>query len=208
MYTIAWILRSMAWIPGQIIIRFWYGYRVVGRENLKKIAYRGNGVLFISNHRSQLDPVFVAAALPFFSRLRPMYFISLPPYEYAHLAVGKYLYGGVIFRLFGSYPVYRGLKDYEKSFVHHIELLGKGRSVCIFPEGAITKDAEGRPQSPRPGVGYLAQRTGATIVPIAITGEKIVEVRIGEPFVSSGETPEELMAHVVRLGNYTYTHGS
>lgn len=202
MYSIVWILQSILWIPGQIAIRLRFNYRVAGRENLKKIQDHKNGVLFVSNHRSLLDPVFVTAILPFFSPLRPMYFLSLQRHEYGHIPIGRYIFGGFLFKLFGAYPAYRGLKDYEKTLVHHIALLGDGRSVCMFPEGGITKDPEGRPQAARPGVAYLAKRTGAVVVPMAITGKETIEVRIGEPFVSKGETPEQFMEYINKLAGY------
>ncbi len=202
MHIVAWILQSLLWVPGQVALRFRFGYRVVGLENLKKIVSRRNGVLFVVNHRTQLDPVFVAAILPFFSLLRPMHFMSLPPAEYAHLPFGRHIYGGFLFKIFGAYPAYRGLKDYEVALRHHIRLLKEGKSVCIFPEGGITKHPEGKPQKARPGVAYLAKRTGAVIVPVALTGIKKIEVRIGEPFVSSGEDEHRIMDHVVTLGGY------
>lgn len=200
MRIITWILQSILWIPGQIFIRYAYGYRVLGKEHLADLKDTERGVLFVANHRSQLDAVFVTASLPFFSRLRPLFFISLEPKEYYHLPLGRYLYGGFLFKIFGAYPAYRKLGDYAKTLRHHLALLGKGRSVCIFPEGGISKD--GTIQKPRAGVSFLAN-TGAWVVPVHITGMKSITVHIGKPFVSRGETPEEIMGHVERASHGT-----
>lgn len=48
------------------------------------------------------------------------------------------------------------------------EALELGYSVCIFPEGAITRD--GYLQPPRPGAGILACELGVPIVPVLIRG--------------------------------------
>ena len=197
-YIIAWILQSLLWIPGQIMLKLVFRYRVVGLEHLANIDTK-NGVLFVSNHRSQVDPVFVAAILPFFSNLRPMHFISLEKKEYAHIPVGRHIYGGFLFKIFGSYPVYRGVKDYGVSLRHHIKLLGEGKSVCIFPEGGIRPESRGKP---RPGVAYLANTTNALVVPLAMTGEKEIEVRIGKPFRTNGENEFAIMDHVTRLAEH------
>ena len=48
------------------------------------------------------------------------------------------------------------------------EALRGGRSVCIFPEGSITRD--GRLQRPHPGAGILACELGVPIVPVLLRG--------------------------------------
>lgn len=202
MVFITWILHSLFWIPGHLCIRIFYGYRVVGKEHLAELKDIPHGVLFYANHRSQVDPFFITGITPFFSRLRPMFFVSLPAAEYTHLPLGRYLYGGILFFLFGAYPAYRGLGDYNKVLRHHLKLLRKGRSVCIFPEGGITKT--GTIEKARNGVAFLAQETGATCVPLLLSGTRRVTVHIGKPFVSRGESPEEMMNHIRAL----QTHGA
>ena len=48
------------------------------------------------------------------------------------------------------------------------EAIEMGRSVCIFPEGAISRD--GFLQRPRPGAGIIACEMGVPIVPVLIRG--------------------------------------
>jgi len=48
------------------------------------------------------------------------------------------------------------------------EALSMGYSVCIFPEGAVTRD--GRLQKPHPGVGILACECSVPVVPVLARG--------------------------------------
>ncbi len=48
-----------------------------------------------------------------------------------------------------------------------LELLEQGALLGIFPEGSR---GDGRVRQARPGVGYLALRTGATVLPVAVHG--------------------------------------
>ena len=74
-----------------------------------------------------------------------------------------------------------------------LEALADGRPIAIFPEG--TRSRVGRMKEGKPGAAMLAIRSGAPIVPAAISGtQRIfpdgarwprptrVRIRIGEPF--------------------------
>jgi 1-acyl-sn-glycerol-3-phosphate acyltransferase len=63
-------------------------------------------------------------------------------------------------------PVNRGLID-PAPIRLVLDILNAGGVVGIFPEGTR---GDGRVRRARPGVGYFALRTGATVVPIAIHG--------------------------------------
>ena len=56
--------------------------------------------------------------------------------------ITRYAYGGLVFKIFGAYPATVGIKDYEKMLMHHINILCRGHSVCIFPEGGLSKNGE------------------------------------------------------------------
>jgi 1-acyl-sn-glycerol-3-phosphate acyltransferase len=77
-----------------------------------------------------------------------------------------------------------------RSFATHLaaagEVLRSGAVFCLFPEsGFATPPGTARPISP--GVGYVALRSGAAVVPIVIGGNDLlflgrrIVVRIGEP---------------------------
>jgi 1-acyl-sn-glycerol-3-phosphate acyltransferase len=84
-----------------------------------------------------------------------------------------------------------GLKDYRESLKNHIKLLKEKNTVCIFPEGRISKT--GSLGDVHGGVVYLASVSHAPIIPVTITGaykitlrellgrKRHIQVRIGKP---------------------------
>ena len=101
-----------------------------------------------------------------------------------------------------------------------MKVLGRGGALGMFPEGHRSKD--GKLQRGRPGAALVAMRTGALILPVAISGTRTflqwptilrrpyVRVRIGRPFVLSSsdtsssrdklaEGTDEMMMHIAEL---------
>lgn len=180
--SILWVLVHLTTLAGR--------FTILGQENLKLLP-NGRGLIVVSNHRTLLDPLFLGASLPFFSPLRPLYFISRPSDGYKHLALG-FLFGGLLFKIFGGYPVFKGEDDYRLALRNPLALLAAGRSVCIFPEGGIPDDGTLGPA--RRGVRYLAEYSGSVILPAALSYRKATgyTVRLGTPFFWNGETHEEI----------------
>ncbi|MDD2505416.1 MAG: lysophospholipid acyltransferase family protein [Bacilli bacterium] len=90
------------------------------------------------------------------------------------------------FKMAGCIPVNRSIKD-EKAKTAAIDILNNGYALGVFPEG--TRNKTGDFLLPfKFGVVSMAQKTNATIVPFAITGEyKIfkrnnLNIRFGNPF--------------------------
>jgi 1-acyl-sn-glycerol-3-phosphate acyltransferase len=206
-YIIPLLTQKILWIPTRLLLRIFLRLKVVGKENLRGLD-QSRGVLVVANHASQLDVPIIVASLSFFSPLLPIFFLSLEHKEYERFKLRRF-YGGKMFQSLGGLPVTRGLKDYEKALKTHIECLERGCSLSIFPEGEVTRTGE--ISTPRPGVAYLATRTGAVVVPVAIKGtyrlnlagfllrRKRVEVVFGRPFHYSGTEPREIMRHVEKL---------
>jgi 1-acyl-sn-glycerol-3-phosphate acyltransferase len=158
-----------------LVYRLLMHIEVVGRENLR---VKGT-CMVILNHLSVFDP--------------PLVGILLPRRGWA-LAAEKYrrhpLFGPVA-RLVGVIFVRRGEVD-RQALRAALKVLREGGLMAIAPEG--TRSRTGQLQRAKEGVAYLASRTGATIVPLAIAGtEKVlstlmrlrrpqVQVVIGEPF--------------------------
>lgn len=101
-----------------------------------------------------------------------------------------------IIRRLGSFPVRRGRPD-RTALQRALQLLAAGHVVGIFPEG--TRRQENRFQQLEEGFAYVAMRSGAPIVPVAISGTeavfppgrrlpRLVKVRVavGEPFRLEG----------------------
>jgi len=207
MHLFPYILQTLIWIPTRFVLWLFGSFRIDGIENLRNLD-RSHGVIVMSNHTSILDPILLAAALPPGSGLRPLFYVSLPPEHYAHLKM-RYIAGGLIFKLWGAYPVYRGATTYEEIFKEHIELLRNKKTVSIFPEGGITKT--GGLGDAKPGVARLAEITGALIVPIHIRGawkiswhefllhKRFLTLTVGEPIRPSIYSHADLFSHIEHL---------
>ena len=73
-------------------------------------------------------------------------------------------------RRVGFIPVKRGSRDAADALTPAAEALAAGELVAIFPEGRVTRDPDHWPERARTGAVRLALRTGAPIVPVALTG--------------------------------------
>lgn len=141
---------------------------------------------------------------------------------------------GYFISSFGAFPVHRSQTD-TKAVRLALKILADGLALVIFPEEH--RSANGQLQPASPGSALIALRSGATILPIGITGtEKLkgktwvlrryrVTVNIGRPFplppVSGRATKTELaqltdfiMNHIAELlpveyhGHYVKQDGS
>jgi len=140
-------------------------------EGLANVASVRGAVIFAPNHTSELDAVIVRTGLPMFSHTSPMFYTVLSTEYYRGNPMfgwRRFLYGGVFFKAFGAYPMATGMRDYAKTLANHEAIIRDGGSVCIFPEGAFTKD--GMLGEARGGVAYLSHVTGAPIIPVGISG--------------------------------------
>lgn len=138
---------------------------IKGIVNLKKI--KGNAI-FAANHLSEMDPLLLVSALPFFSKYFPIIYVSLASYKHKKSKWKHFLYGGFFFRMIGAYPTYKGLKNYELALPHHLQILSEKRNVGIFPHGRVALDFKST--KARGGVTFLAHRTNLPIIPVKITG--------------------------------------
>lgn len=142
-------------------------FRIIGLHHLQNIDTKS--VIFASNHTSELDPILLPAALPPFSRFSPIFFVSREKNFYDPTFLKRIFYGGTFFKLWGAYPAWGGMQNYERSLKTHASILKKGNSLMIFPEGRIPEKENHRVE-PRGGVGWLAEFSHATVVPVKISG--------------------------------------
>lgn len=160
------ILQKAIWHATRTILSFFCAFEVRGLDNLPE----KHGVIFAANHSSELDPILVPAALPFLSPLLPIFYVSRPREFYQTSGWRQFLYGGFLFKLWGSHAAVAGFKDYKKSLATHLEILRHGGSVFIFPEGKKTRDGNIQKEA-HGGVAYLATHTGCPIIPVRIFGD-------------------------------------
>jgi 1-acyl-sn-glycerol-3-phosphate acyltransferase len=153
--------------------------RVVGREHIDN----NRGGLFLVNHQSFLDPLFVAV------------FLGRPVSYLARDSLFRVPVLGWILRNTYVIPISREAAR-GGSIRVALERLESGFLVGIFPEGTRTSD--GKVGDFRPGFLALARRTQQPIYPVGIVGaDRImprnsnwirpgrVDVFIGAPFTPS-----------------------
>lgn len=99
-----------------------------------------------------------------------------------------------------------GARAFAKVVQQGKRLLDQGIWVIMFPEG--TRTERGQKGQYKTGGTRLAIRTGAPVIPIAVTSAKcwprkalikrpgVVEISIGKPIPSQGREPDELMREV------------
>ncbi|MCL4810886.1 MAG: AMP-binding protein [Vicinamibacteraceae bacterium] len=146
---------------------------VRGREHLEGLD---GPVVFAANHQSHLDSPVVMAALPSpwrwqmaIAMAKEFFRAHFYPREHGRLAwftnsLNYYLAALV----FNAFP----LPQREAGGRHTVRyigaLLSEGTSILIFPEGIRTEQGEIRPF--RAGVGLLAGRLCAPVVPVRLEG--------------------------------------
>jgi 1-acyl-sn-glycerol-3-phosphate acyltransferase len=126
--------------------------KIAGRENLPATG----GYFIASNHASYLDPpivgLFVPAMVTFFAR---------------NTLWRRRLFSWWLDRV-GCIPVERDGGADVGAIKRVLRAVEDGRIVILFPEGTRTRD--GGFQRPKAGVGLLACRSGAPVVPARIFG--------------------------------------
>lgn len=162
---VPFIIQNLFFVFFLPIYNFFIKLEIRGRENLKGLK---GPIILAPNHTSELDPTVIPLIFPVFSKFLPIYSVIYPiaKYKTPDWKWRRYVYSRFFFCILGGYPTYSGFQNYETSLKDHIKLLEKGRTVCIFPEGKCTTDGKLRPA--RGGLGFLAHRTNATVVPIVI----------------------------------------
>lgn len=146
--TIYMIIRAIVLVLYKLI--FWI--RLEGKENLPE----GDGMLFCSNHLSNLDPPTVAVMVP-----RKLRFLAKE--ELFHNKPFAWL-----IRHLGATPITRGGADVS-AVKTCIRILREGENLLMFPQGTRRKTL--RKKDLKPGALMIAQRSGVPIVPLAICGK-------------------------------------
>ncbi|MGC4107518.1 MAG: lysophospholipid acyltransferase family protein [Thermomicrobiales bacterium] len=134
-----------------LLSRLLIGLRVEGASNVP----REGGVMIVSNHICNADPLFVSVACP-----RPTHFMAKK--ELFEVPVLKWA-----MRAFGEFPVDRGAAD-RWAIKRAFATLEQGVALGMFPEG--TRSKSGALKDALPGAGLIALRGNAPIVPVAVIG--------------------------------------
>jgi 1-acyl-sn-glycerol-3-phosphate acyltransferase len=145
-------LRFVAWI----YVSLFYRVTITGVED--NVPDEGPALL-VCNHVSYMDPVLISAAVP-----RPIRFVMY--YKIFRVPGMNW-----VFRAYRAIPIAGSKEDpavMEAAFDEVTAALAAGELVCIFPEGALTKD--GRIAPFRGGVERILAVSPVPVVPMALTG--------------------------------------
>ena len=157
-----------------------FHFRYFGTSKVPKDS-DARGVILAPNHASYLDPPILGISLN-----RRVTFLAK---EYLF----KNFFVGAVLRGIGAYPIKSEKEDF-RSIRDLIRLLKSGQCVVVFPEG--TRAEDGHFKAPESGIGFLAAKSGASVVPVYIRGSyeaypkgakffkpRAIEAYFGEPFI-------------------------
>ncbi len=154
----------------RLLMPLWYKIETEGMENVP----RESGYLYISNHRSNADPILIG--------------IQNKETQFCFLAKQELFSSGLIgwlLRKLGGVAIDRGAGDVTA--LEEIAFrLQNGENALVFPEGTRSKD--GTLGHFKTGAALLAAQTGVPVVPVAIVFDgklhfrSKITVRYGAPF--------------------------
>jgi 1-acyl-sn-glycerol-3-phosphate acyltransferase len=133
--------------------------------------------ILVANHTSRLDP-FLLCLLPFSvaRRVAPLYFLTAKnQYDRWYRPLIKSL---------GAFPIAPRGWTLEQFFSSSLKTLRAGKSIMIFPEGKIIRQAR---EPARPGIAYLMRQAKVPIVPLHIAWDgptvkaKRLRLAFGDP---------------------------
>jgi long-chain acyl-CoA synthetase len=155
------------------LARLFAWLRIEGRENLEHLEAP---VIFASNHQSHFDGPSILMALPYRLRRRVAIAASREFFA-AHFHPERFsrwqrFTSGLSFFLaslfFNVFPLPQREVGAMDALRYAGRLISEGWCVLIFPEGDRTE--AGEIQAFRPGVGMMASRLAARVVPVRLEG--------------------------------------
>ena len=151
-YRMPMILWRLIRVVVRIIAAIIFDIHTVGRQNVTETG----PLIIASNHLSWAD----VPLIPAFLKRKVVYMAKEETFR------GK---GSWFVRFLGAFPVKRGEAD-RQSLRTAEEQLKAGRVLSIFPEGTRSKiHTLGQAHA---GMGMIALRSGAPVIPVAIYGSE------------------------------------
>ena len=167
-----WLWR-LGFPPVRALAAFLAPWRLEGAENIP----RNGGYILVANHINWKDPPWIEFALGHAIRYMGKQELFETPII------------GFLLRAIGAFPVRRGEGD-RRALQMALAVVAAGQPLGLFVEGH--RSESGQLIRGRPGVAYLAQRSGAPIVPLAVSGtrrarlgafwRRDILIRVGPPF--------------------------
>lgn len=144
--------------------------RLEGLENVQP----GVHYIFLSNHISNLDPPILLPLIPGMTSVFLKRSLMKIPLLGKAMEMGKFV------------PVSRAnsREDAQRSVEAAADALNSGLHITVFPEG--TRSPDGRLLPFKKGAFFLAEGTGAPIIPVVISGTERMMPK-GSPRITPGE---------------------
>lgn len=175
------IIWLFAWPVYRLFTAVFFQFEARGKENLRNLD---KPFIIAANHASYLDGELIVVAFPWNSEFFPIRYMAAE-YYYKKLFLGSILW------LLGGFPVIQRIR-LDESLALAVSLLKNGSVIGIFPEGKKTRD--GNFGEAKPGVAYLALKSGLPILPVGISGtfglniktiifnRRKIAINFGKPF--------------------------
>jgi 1-acyl-sn-glycerol-3-phosphate acyltransferase len=129
-------------------------FHVIGVENIP----RSGALVICPNHSATLDPPLVPAFVPRDDTW------NMAKSEFFRKPLMAFIY-----RSYHAFPVVRHTAD-RAALKRSFDLLKAGQALIIYPEG--TRVESGVLAKPEPGSGFIAQKAGCPVLPVALTGTR------------------------------------
>jgi 1-acyl-sn-glycerol-3-phosphate acyltransferase len=145
------LMRFITWV----LVNTLYRVRVDGLQHVPEEG----AALLVCNHVSFMDPLLLMASLR-----RPARFVMY--YKIFELPLLRF-----VFRTAKAIPIAGQQEDprvLQRAYDAIDAALAAGELVCIFPEGALTRDGDIAPF--RPGLLRILQRRAVPVLPLALRG--------------------------------------
>lgn len=153
----------------RVVFAIFYRVEIIGKENVPDTG----PLILCANHNGELDMFFIGYKLKRLVRYMAKEELFRNP-----------ILGGLI-KWMGAFPVKRGKADVE-AIKTSLRLLENNEVFGIFPEGTRMKKKDVNSVRVKPGVALIAQKSGAPIIPVAVSGKykpfSKIKVVFGEPF--------------------------
>lgn len=148
--TYLWLARIWS---GTFLFLYGVKLKISGLHNIHKSEH----YVFVANHSSYSDIPILFAAIPKDVRLILRKSLTRIPIWGWALLISPMI---IIDRSNSSKA--------KKTLAHAVEIIRKGASVLLFPEG--TRTSSGELQSFKRGAFHMAYESGAKVIPVAIKG--------------------------------------